>query len=76
MPWDSSFNSMPVYLLNLFIFIIYFVILSNLQCFSANAWSNNDQENTDNDANNDFSSNHGRLVLLVKSYSCWKGFRF
>ena len=60
MYWDSSFNA-NVYLLKLFV-----VTYSNLQCFSANAWSNNDQENIDID------NRRGNFIFLnkaLRSYS-------
>ena len=64
-----------VYLLKLFIFIIYFVTSSNLQCFSANAWSNNDQENTNIDKDFSFFSKYGRALLrLVAVNVGFKGF--
>ena len=66
-----------VYLLKLFIFIIYFVTSSNLQCFSANAWSNNDQENTniDKDFSFFFSKYGTALLRLVAMNVGFKGFQ-
>ena len=60
MYWDSSFNA-NVYLLKLFV-----VTYSNLQCFSANAWSNNDQENIDIDNKRE---NFIFLNKALRSYS-------
>ena len=60
MYWDSSFNA-NVYLLKLFV-----VTYSNLQCFSANAWSNNDQENIDIDNRRE---NFIFLNKALRSYS-------
>ena len=60
MYWDSIFNA-NVYLLKIFV-----VTYSNLQCFSANAWRNNNQENIDIDNRRE---NFIFLNKALRSYS-------